>query len=122
MLFRSVPCCITGAYEVLPKNVNWTKTRIFGKHKISVMVGKPVHIDPSIPMTKENLKMIANEMRKDVRLLQLGQMNKARVIRLADLKATPIEIEEKMLEAVPTADEIPGHVSDFNPAEDYSLG
>ena len=114
-----IPCCISGAYEILPKSVNFTKAKFFGKNKISVVIGKPVHIDPDIEINFENLTLLAAEMRKDVRLLQMGKMNKARVIRMSDLVQKAPEIKAKEQEFFDAPIEIPS--TSFDPVVDFSL-
>ena len=114
-----IPCCISGAYEVLPKSVNISKLRVFGKNRINVVIGKPVHVDPEIEMNFENLSLITAEMRKDVRLLQMGKMNKARVIRMSDLVSKTPEVVAKEQELFDAPIEIP--TTSFDPVLEFSL-
>lgn len=85
-----VPCAIFGAYKVFPKNVNVTGIKWRDGIKISIVIGKPVYIDPSLEPTYENAQIVKNAMRHDIILLKAGKMNKSRVIR-SEKDIAPIE-------------------------------
>ncbi|WP_457556911.1 lysophospholipid acyltransferase family protein [Candidatus Harpocratesius sp.] len=76
-----VPCAIFGAYRVFPKHVNVTGIRWNKGYKISVVIGNPVYIDPSLESNFENAEMVKDAMRHDIILLKAGLMNKSRVLR-----------------------------------------
>lgn len=76
-----VPCAIFGAYKVFPKHVNVLGVRWNKGYKISVVIGNPVYVDPSLEPNFENAELVKDAMRNDVILLLSGRMNKSRVIR-----------------------------------------
>ncbi len=117
-----VPFALLGAYRILPKTESFTKTKAFGDYKVSVYVGKPVWIDPDIEINKENLTLIANEMRKDIQQLKEGTYNKSRIIRMSDLvKTQKDEVKGQAIEtrAVPTR--IKAYSQEFDPSTEFSI-
>lgn len=116
-----VPCAIFGAYKVFPKNASLNKIKIRDGSIIKIVIGKPVYIDPSMEINFENIQNVKDEMRKDVLILQSGEMNVSRIIR----KGISISIEQDQVQVdktVPTrmiSKEIGEKISD--PTEDFSI-
>ncbi|MHA1775896.1 MAG: 1-acyl-sn-glycerol-3-phosphate acyltransferase [Promethearchaeota archaeon] len=86
-----VPCAIFGAFKVFPKHVNVLGIRWNKGYKISVVIGNPVYIDPSLAPNIENAELVKEAMRNDVILLLSGKMNKSRIIRSKE-DIAPVEI------------------------------
>ena len=116
-----VPCAIFGAYKVFPKHASLNQIKVRDGNIIKVVIGKPVYIDPSMELNYENIQKIKDEMRKDVLILQSGEMNVSRIIR----KGISISIEQDQVqidEVTPSSTlskEISEKISD--PTEDFSL-
>ena len=116
-----VPCAIFGAYKVFPKHASLNKIKIRDGSIIKIVIGKPVYIDPSMEINFENIQNVKDEMRKDVLILQSGEMNVSRIIR----KGISISIEQDQVQVdktVPTrmiSKEIGEKISD--PTEDFSI-
>jgi 1-acyl-sn-glycerol-3-phosphate acyltransferase len=75
-----IPCAIFGAYKVFPKHAGVGAIKWKGGFKISVSIGRPVYIDPSMELTYENVQKVRDAMRQDVLTLQSGEMNQSRII------------------------------------------
>ncbi|MHA1584902.1 MAG: lysophospholipid acyltransferase family protein [Promethearchaeota archaeon] len=77
-----VPCAIFGAHEIFPKNQTVDKIKFKGGYEISITIGKPVYIDPTLEANIETADLVKNAMREDVLKLQNGEMNQSRIIGL----------------------------------------
>ncbi|MCK5343400.1 MAG: 1-acyl-sn-glycerol-3-phosphate acyltransferase, partial [Candidatus Heimdallarchaeota archaeon] len=75
-----VPCAIIGAYKIFPKHAGVGAIKWKGGHQISISVGKPVFVDPTMELTFENVTKVKDAMRQDVLTLQSGEMNRSRII------------------------------------------
>ena len=116
-----VPCAIFGAYNVFPKHASLSKIKVRDGSIIKIVIGKPVYIDPSMELNYGNIQKVKNEMRKDVLILQSGEINVSRIIR----EGISISIQQdqvKIDDVVPTktlSEEIKEKISD--PTEDFSF-
>ena len=75
-----VPCAIFGAHKVFPKHAGVGAIKWKGGYRISISIGRPVYIDPSMELTSENVQKVKDAMRQDVLTLQRGEMNRSRII------------------------------------------
>lgn len=65
-----IPIAIVGANKALPKGTNVFKSK---KAKISIKIGNPVFIDPTIPITVENLDILKEDMKRRIEDLYNGK-------------------------------------------------
>ncbi len=116
-----VPCAIFGAYKVFPKHANLSKIKMQDGSIIKIVIGKPVYMDPSMEINYENIQKVKDEMRKDVLLLQSGEMNVSRIIRKGI--SIPIDQDQVKIDDIVSSrtlsKEIGEKISD--PTKDFSI-
>jgi len=95
-----IPCAIFGACKVFPKHAGVGAIKWKEGCKISVSIGRPVYIDPSMELTFENVQKVKEAMREDVLSLQRGEMNRSRIIGAnTEIFLTENEIIESKLQS-----------------------
>ena len=100
-----VPCAIFGAYKVFPKHASLSKIKMRDGSIIKIVIGKPVYMDPSMEINYENIQKVKDEMRKDVLLLQSGEMNVSRIIREGisiSIDQDQVHIDEEVVSITPS--------------------
>jgi len=118
-----VPCAIFGAYKVFPKHVDISKINLKSGQEISITIGQPVYIDPSMECTYENAQIIKEAMYHDIILLRAGKMNKSRVIRGPD-DISPLTHVDEVAKIVQDPQKITAShriQQVFDPARDLSI-